>query len=391
MVDWDRVDELRSKGWDWDRIADDPKVAFHADAAMGRPGRALRALYHRTRRDARRAPDRPPSSNRPSRTGPGWSLMRGGYLAVPFAGIWFLLAYVAPSPVGLILPALPWIGLILAVAAFVLLFALWRTTGGKRWTPVFRTTLISGIVLGLIFSGAVALVGAFVFGCPYLPPSSSLSATPAPDWKTGSMPLWTEGGKPVVYFYGASWCPYCSASSWSIWKALTEFGTVSGAVPGYSFAGAEVYPHTPEIILANATLNSPSIAFQVTEYNGPTDGVTLGTSSCVQQGYLVAYSGGSIPFVVVGGKYVHGGATLNNPKAFENYTSINDSNGAPTVEMQVRNETGQGWTGAQAQAWWIMAMLVKELNEPVSTLAADVTPHWSPSTVANVTADLNLL
>ncbi len=395
MVDWDRVDELRSKGWDWDRIAEDEKVGFHAEAAAGRPGRQLRAMYHRSRRGGRTSSGGAAPPGRPAKAGgPGWSLVRAGFLSVPFVGVWFLLAFVAPSPVGLLVPALPWIGLALAVVAFVLIYALWRTTGGKRWSPVLRSTLVSGIVLGLVFSGAIALVSTFVYGCPYLPPASSLSSSGGPGWRVGSMPEWTQDGKPVVYFFGASWCPFCSASSWAIWKALSEFGSVSGAVPGYSFAGDEVYPHTPEIILANATLSSPSVAFQVTEYNGPTDGVTAGTSSCVQQAYLVAYSGGSIPFVVAGGKYVHGGSSLINPKALENYTEYNDSSGAQTVESQVQTEStasGSAWLVVQDQTWWIMAMLVKVMGGDIAQLATEVSPNWSAATVANVTADVNSL
>jgi hypothetical protein len=49
MVDWDRVEQLRSKGWDWDQIAEDEKVGFHPDASVHDPGRALRGLYHRQR------------------------------------------------------------------------------------------------------------------------------------------------------------------------------------------------------------------------------------------------------------------------------------------------------------------------------------------------------
>ena len=44
MVDWDRVEELRGKGWGWDRIADDEDVGFHPEASVTEPGRALRAL-----------------------------------------------------------------------------------------------------------------------------------------------------------------------------------------------------------------------------------------------------------------------------------------------------------------------------------------------------------
>ncbi|HZY69921.1 MAG TPA: hypothetical protein VFF67_03685, partial [Thermoplasmata archaeon] len=56
MVDWEAVERLRSKGWDWDRIAGDAKVGFQADEGAGDPGRALRVLYYQRRSKAKRRP-----------------------------------------------------------------------------------------------------------------------------------------------------------------------------------------------------------------------------------------------------------------------------------------------------------------------------------------------
>ncbi|MFI5415389.1 MAG: hypothetical protein ACHQ16_07010, partial [Candidatus Lutacidiplasmatales archaeon] len=54
MVDWELVERRRSKGWEWDRIAEDPKVGFHADDSAGDAGRALRALYYQRRSKAKK-------------------------------------------------------------------------------------------------------------------------------------------------------------------------------------------------------------------------------------------------------------------------------------------------------------------------------------------------
>src|SRR5580658_4754764 len=181
MVDWDRVEQLRSKGWGWDEIADDPKVGFKADSGAGDPGRALRVLYHRRR-------SRNPEKVEPEKKGrknvdafeTQWTLARVGYLLVPVFVVWFIVAYLAPSPVGLILPAIPYIALGLAVVAFVLIYALFRSE--KRWTKVYRNTVIGGVVLGLVFTGIVGLTGSLAFGCPYLPPSSTLTPEGGPGW-----------------------------------------------------------------------------------------------------------------------------------------------------------------------------------------------------------------
>ncbi len=388
MVDWDRVEELRSRGLGWDEIAGDPKVGFHADASAGDPGRALRALYHRSGSRGRRRPSAPAAARRFGAGGDGrWSLIRIGYLVVPVVAVWFLLAYVAPSPVGILVPAIPWLGLALAVVAFLLLFALWRSTHGRRWSPILRGTVIGGIVLGLVVGGAIGLAGALIFGCPYLPPASALTSEPS-GWAAGHMSAWQENGKPILYFYGATWCPYCSASSWAIWKALTAFGTVSGAVFGDYSSSTDVDPSTPEVVLAGITINSATIAFQVSEDTSGVEGTSPATSSCYQLAYVAAYSGGSIPFGVVNGQYVHDGSTFVDPANLVSWEKTGDASVKSSVQNE-NNTTGSAWTYVRDAAWWIMAYLVKATGLSVTTLAAyPGVPKWSTETVQNVTADL---
>jgi thiol-disulfide isomerase/thioredoxin len=395
MVDWDRVEQLRSKGWDWDRIADDSKVGFHPEASVREPGRALRALYHRQRSRARRQGPAAPS---PKKAAEGkerrWTLARIGYLLTPVFAVWFVIAYFAPSPVGLVLPAIPYLALGLVVAAFLLLFGVWRSTGA-RWTKTFRTTLVAGVVIGLVVSGVIALAETLFFGCPYLPPASSLSsvsgsgtgsgAAQVPPWTTGSLPAWRDGGKPVVFFYGATWCPYCSAGSWAIYKALIEFGNVTGAGGAlfYSDPG-DVYPSTPEIVLSSIGYSSSWISFQVSEYAGDPSGHPFpGTSNCQQSAYFTAYGASSIPFLVVNGQYVHGGSQLVYPQDLAPYAA----SGAPTVLSQVQSESGSGWTAVQFQAYWVMAFLAKSTGTPVSSLARDL--GWTSTTQAAVQSDVN--
>ena len=66
MVDWDQVEKLRSKGWDWERIASDPKVGYSADSDVGDPGRALRSLYYQRRSKAQRRPGRSEAAHKTS-------------------------------------------------------------------------------------------------------------------------------------------------------------------------------------------------------------------------------------------------------------------------------------------------------------------------------------
>jgi thiol-disulfide isomerase/thioredoxin len=389
MVDWDRVEQLRDKGWDWDRIADDPKVGFHPEASVSDPGRALRGLYHRQKsRESRTGKETVPSKSSKKKEEQvrerRWSLVRIGYLLTPLFGIWALLAFVAPSPVGVYLPFFPWLALALAVVAILLLFALWRTQE-KRWSPVFRTALVSGLVLGLAVAGSFGIAST-ILGCPFL--SSVTSSTPGPGWTQSSASAWQEGGKPVLYFYGASWCPYCSAGSWTLYKALSEFGTVTGASAALGFSStSDVYPGTPEIVLGNVGYSSTTITFIVNEDTSGVDGTFPATSGCIEQAYVTTYSGSAIPFVVINGQYIHAGSPIINPSQLSSYSyGTYGSAGASAVYNQVNAENGSAWSVISPQAYWVMTFLTKATGDTVASLAAQY--HWSSATQSAVSTDL---
>jgi len=391
MVDWERVEALRADGRGWGDIAKDPKVGFLPDPSVGDPGRALHALYRRQGRKGDEALDDPArverAAERPA-PGSGWTLARIGLLTVPLFGIWSALAYLIPSPIGILVPAVPYLVLVLAGAALLLAYGLWRVRGARRWSRSYSKTVAVGVAGGLVVAGLVGLSGGLLLGCPYLPASSRLGAS-GEGWSTVPASPWKEGGVPVLFFYGATWCPYCSASSWAVWKALTEFGTVSGNATGYSFPYPEPYAYTPEMVLANTHLSSGSIAFQVVEYDGGTDGQLSPTANCVQQAYLSAYdqcSGCGIPFLVVDGQYLHIGS-LYLPSGLAPWNRTNNATGAAFVERSVLSESGPPWTLVQGQAWWIMGLLSRSTGQSVPHLAA--TYGWSAATEKAVWADVN--
>jgi len=398
MVDWDRVQDLRAKGWDWADIAKDPKVDFHPDASAGSPGRALRALYHRTGRravapSAAGGPSKHVSKDAAERK---WTLTRIGWLAVPLVAVWFAIAYAAPSPVGLLVPAIPYLALALAGVAFILIYALLRKTEGARWSPAYRTTVVVGVVAGLVVAGGAGLVGSLIFGCPYLPPSSALSSSPSPGWQYVPTSSWQSNGVPVVFFYGASWCPYCSASSWAIYKALSEYADVSGEYTDHS-ALSDIAPGTPEVVLASVALaprlgHGPGVAFEVAEDTSGVDGTIPSTSTCYQSAYVTSYAAG-IPFLAINGQVIHAG-TLINPYSLSTWNYANGSAGQTTVLNDVNGETGQPWTVVQTEAWWIMAFVAKYLGynaNTVSSIGGSSYYHWSNATLNAVTTDLSAI
>jgi hypothetical protein len=357
MVDWDQVERLRAKGWDWDRIAEDPKADFHADSDVGEPGRALRALYYQRRSKQQRRPSRGEngrSSKVDEETARSrWTLARVGWILVPLLAVWFLLAVAFPSPVGTYLPAIPWIGLLLAVAGFVLAFGLLRTD--DRWSIAARNSLIVGLVLGGVIAGGLGLV-AVSNGCPTLPPIASGEPQ---GWEKSNGPAWTTNGAPVFYFLGSVACPYCSASSWAIALALQRFGTLSGTSYLHS-SSTDVYPNTPEIVLASATLSNAPVALVVLESTDDTTITVPTATSCTENAYVAAYdSGGSIPFLVIGGHYVHSG-TIVDPSTLAGLSP-------QQVQGQLTNESGPAWQSISPAAYLMEAFLLKaDGNQPAA-------------------------
>jgi Domain of unknown function (DUF929) len=365
MVDWDAVERLRSKGWDWDRIAGDPKVGFHADSDVGDPGRALRTLYYQRRSKAQRRPSKGAGKEGASddvADKPRWNLARIGYIIVPLFAIWFVLAYFLPSPVGTYFPAIPWLGLLLAGSGFVLVWGLLRTT--ERWSKVMRTSVITGIVLGLVFTGGIALI-AIEAGCPTLPP---VSGAEPQGWEKANAAPWKTNGAPVFFFAGSIACPYCSASSWAMLMAMQRFASVSGSTVTGTYLGASNpndNPRSiPEVVLASASVQSPYVAFNVLE--GLNDnGISIPpATACIQQAYISAYDAGlSIPFVVIGGVYIHVG-TLVAPTSLQGLTP-------QQVQGQLSNQSEPSWSAISPAAFMMEAYLVKANGGQPHSIATD--------------------
>jgi len=134
-------------------------------------------------------------------------------------------------------------------------------------------------------------------------------------------PALTAGGRPKVLYIGAEFCPYCAAERWPVTVALSRFGTFSNLGTTHS-SGNDVFPNTPTLSFHGATFTSQYLTFTGVEtttneqVNGqykpldtpsPEDQKTFDTYN--QPPYVK--SGGSIPFVDLGGKFVSSGATYS--------------------------------------------------------------------------------
>ena len=134
---------------------------------------------------------------------------------------------------------------------------------------------------------------------------------------SGGTPL-TANGKPEMLYMGAEYCPYCAAARWSMIVALSRFGTFSGLATIHSAAAngngqAEPDPNTPTWTFLHATYTSQYLTFTPVEMqtnipDSATGSYTnLQTPTKAQQALLAKYdasSGGAIPFIDFGNKYL---------------------------------------------------------------------------------------
>jgi hypothetical protein len=358
MVDWDQVERLRGKGWDWSRIADDERVGFTAEATGGDTGRQLRTLYYQRRSKVQRrtaegkstkGSESGPDPNRPP------ALLRIGYLIVPLFAIWTILALAVPSPVGAYVPGLD-LAIVTIIAVLVLLFALFRSP--IKWERELRKPIAIGVVLGLVAAGSVTLI-ALSQGCPTLS-GSAASSHDTNGWARYNNPDWKDSGAPVFFFYGSIACPYCSASSWAMAYALMAFGTLSGTTLTHSNP-SDTPASIPEVDLSQATYVSNYVSMKVYEGTDDNQISTPALPSCQYQAYVTTYdSTGTIPFDVINGNWVHAGASLVNPTDLEN-----GSSGQPytpqEVQSQINAQNGPAWN-AIAPALWTMEAIFLKVN-----------------------------
>lgn len=150
-------------------------------------------------------------------------------------------------------------------------------------------------------------------------PSSQLSATSAQSlsyFSTVNGTALTANGKPEVLYVGAEYCPFCAAQRWAMVNALSRFGTFTGLTTSHS-SSTDSYPNTPTYTFYKSTYASKYITFTpVEETTNEPDGnggyKTLQAPTSAQQQLLQAYdpgtgSGGAIPFLDLGNKYVQVG------------------------------------------------------------------------------------
>jgi hypothetical protein len=114
-------------------------------------------------------------------------------------------------------------------------------------------------------------------------------------------------GKPMLFYYGAEFCPYCAAERWPLIVALSRFGTFSGLHTSTS-ASNDIYPDTPTFTFHGASFSSQYLDFGAVETTDR-DRNPLETPTAAQTALVNQYdTTGSIPFIDLGNRYAFAGA-----------------------------------------------------------------------------------
>jgi len=199
------------------------------------------------------------------------------------------------------------ITVVLAVVATLIAVKLTRTPG--RVAPATTDVAVEQ---------AIASIPAATFNAVGTGTAARLKAV-------SGQPELTQDGKPEVLYMGGEYCPYCAAERWAIAAALGRFGTLTGTKFIHS-SPTDAYPSTPTMSFYKSSYTSKYVAFEPVELYSekqdsasPTGYASLQRPTPEQTALIDRYSGGAIPFVDIGNRYVVTGAQYL-PSALANMT-----------------------------------------------------------------------
>ena len=164
---------------------------------------------------------------------------------------------------------------------------------------------------------ATALVGG-VTGVPagMLDQVGKGSVQMLPQATSGQPVLKDASGKPIVFYMGAEYCPYCAAERWPMIVALSRFGTFQNLSTASS-SSTDTYPNTPTFTFHGSSYTSQYLEFQPKEIESDA-GVPLETLTADQQKIVNQFdppppgqTGNSFPFLSFGNQSIVGGASYN--------------------------------------------------------------------------------
>jgi hypothetical protein len=121
----------------------------------------------------------------------------------------------------------------------------------------------------------------------------------------GQTPLRGADGKPELLYVGAEYCPYCAAERWSMFVALSRFGTLSN-MHLMASSGTDVYPSTRTFTFVGSHYISKYLDFVPIE-NADRNQQPLQSLTTQQQQLFSSIGNNGYPFLDLAGQYSSGG------------------------------------------------------------------------------------
>ena len=144
-----------------------------------------------------------------------------------------------------------------------------------------------------------------------------------------------RGGKLLMFFMGAEYCPYCAAERWAIVRSLQKFGQWEGLKQTISAARDEPFLNLPTYDFTKATYTSPHIEFVAREIKDrefrPLQKLLKTEEKLVHKFNPKK----EIPFLLVGGRFAQLGSGFP-PKIFIGHTFRQTETELKKVESDIR-------------------------------------------------------
>jgi Domain of unknown function (DUF929) len=125
----------------------------------------------------------------------------------------------------------------------------------------------------------------------------------------GNTILKDAGGKPMIVYVGAEYCPFCAAERWSMVYWLSQFGTFKN-LSEIKSSSTDVFPNTSTLTFYKSSYTSSSIDFSFAETQD-VNSQPLMTPTKLAASLFVKYDtppyttqAQGFPFIDIGGLYV---------------------------------------------------------------------------------------
>jgi thiol-disulfide isomerase/thioredoxin len=176
------------------------------------------------------------------------------------------------------------------------------------WAGLAMVVVVIGAVAVLFFAGGGGSSGDSASGSVPAGPVPAGSQRPAAAAsvalgqirRESSEPL-LDGGKPLVFFMGAEWCPFCASERWGLVEATSRFGKWSGLRELRSREGQDYFPALATYDLSQATYTSDYISIRHIEV-ATVEGDPLQKLGSFEEGLVNGYDKlGGVPFLFASG------------------------------------------------------------------------------------------